>query len=64
MFLYFQQIKEFCQPFKLSNEILCDLVKRLTQAINQGLSKDTYQLATVKCFPTYVQTLPTGNGNN
>lgn len=57
-------MKEFCQPYKLSNEILCDLVKRLTTAINQGLSKDAHQNATVKCYSTYVTDLPTGKGNN
>ena len=34
--------------------------KRMRQAIDRGLSKKTHENATVKCFPTYVQELPTG----
>ena len=35
--------------------------KRMRQAIDRGLSKNTHENATVKCFPTYVQELPSGH---
>ena len=34
---------------------------RLRDAIDQGLSKKKHDQATVKCFPTYVQELPSGH---
>ena len=35
--------------------------KNMRQAIDRGLSKHTHDKATVKCFPTYVRQLPSGN---
>ena len=35
--------------------------QRLRAGINEGLSKARHNEATVKCFPTYVNELPTGN---
>ncbi len=33
----------------------------MRKAIEEGLSKKTHDKATVKCFPTYVQELPSGH---
>ena len=35
--------------------------QRLREAIEHGLGKLTHEKATVKCFPTYVQELPSGH---
>ena len=35
--------------------------QRMRKAIEEGLSKKTHDKATVKCFPTYVQELPSGH---
>lgn len=37
-------------------------MKRLTNEINRGLSKETHTEAIVRCYTTYVQDLPNGTG--
>lgn len=39
-------------------------MKRFNSAIAVGLAKQTHESATVKCYPTYIQDLPTGKGNS
>lgn len=33
------------------------------EALNKGLGVDTHEGASVKCYQTYIQDLPTGKGN-
>lgn len=44
----------------LTDEQLHEVIKRLTQEIKKGLNRDTHNDAVVRCYPTYVQNLPTG----
>ena len=39
-----------------------DIMKKFDADINNGLGAKTHKKATVKCFITYVQELPTGQG--
>ena len=34
--------------------------RKMREAIEKGLKKDTHLESSVKCFPTYVRELPTG----
>ncbi|XP_050439041.1 hexokinase type 2-like [Adelges cooleyi] len=43
-----------------SSDELRELTKRMAACIQDGLGKETHPKATVKCFQTYVQDLPTG----
>lgn len=36
---------------------------RLMNEIKKGLGAETHNSATVKCYQTYIQDLPSGNGN-
>ncbi|KAI4458723.1 hexokinase [Holotrichia oblita] len=54
------QIREKCKELILSEEQLRQLMKTFHNEIIQGLGKKTHDNATVKCFVTYVQDLPTG----
>ena len=49
-----------CRDLILDNEDLSILEKRLRGAIEMGLSEKTHHQASVKCFPTYIDELPTG----
>ncbi|XP_064551485.1 hexokinase type 2 [Drosophila montana] len=49
-----------CEKFIISKQNMQEIVTRLTKEINMGLTRDTHPRATVKCFVTYVQELPTG----
>ncbi|XP_030571727.1 hexokinase type 2 [Drosophila novamexicana] len=51
---------EICEKFILNKQHMDEIVYRLTKEINMGLTRDTHPRATVKCFVTYVQELPTG----
>ncbi|XP_050431143.1 hexokinase type 2-like [Adelges cooleyi] len=42
------------------NSKLRELSRRMASCIEDGLGKDTHARATVKCFQTYVQDMPTG----
>ena len=46
----------------LSNETLHDVCCSLNKELDRGLTKDTNKEATIKCFPTFVQELPNGEG--
>ena len=35
--------------------------RKMRESIEMGLKKDTHSASSVKCFPTYVRELPTGN---
>lgn len=55
-----QIVRERCQGLVLSDEQLKEIMTRLLDSINKGLSKDTHAQAGVKCWITYVQDLPNG----
>lgn len=55
------RVRRFCKNFVLSNMKLREIMNRMSYCINQGLGKDTHSEATIKCWQTYVQDMPTGN---
>lgn len=58
----FKQIREECQELILNNETLKTVMKVFESQIHKGLKKATHDEAEIKCFVTYVQSLPTGSG--
>lgn len=56
-----QRIREECQELILKDEQIQELMKRIIDEIERGLSAKTHNDADVKCFITYVQDLPNGN---
>lgn len=55
-----EKIREICQDLVLSDETLIKIRDLLNAEIERGLGKETNPSATIKCFPTYVRHLPTG----
>lgn len=55
------QVRGFCQNFVLSNNNLKEFMNRFSCSIDEGLGKNSHPTATIKCWQTYVQDLPTGN---
>ncbi|XP_067208972.1 hexokinase type 2 isoform X6 [Linepithema humile] len=53
-------IRDACKDLVLSDDQLRLVMQRLSDEINRGLSRQTHDDATVKCFTTYVQDLPNG----
>lgn len=51
-------VKEYCEPFVLSNEQLAALMQGLDRSVRNGLAKDTNASSSVKCYCTYVHHLP------
>ncbi len=51
-------------PYKLKNDQLCEVMKKLRTDLEKGLAAETHDSATVKCYQTYIQEVPSGNGNN
>ena len=54
-------IEDLCRDLACNNDHIHVVEQRLRAAINEGLSKEGHDQASVKCFPTYVQYLPSGN---
>ena len=54
-------IEDLCRDLIVNNDHIHVVEQRLRVAINEGLSKANHGEATVKCFPTYVNELPSGN---
>ncbi|XP_012220058.1 hexokinase type 2 isoform X2 [Linepithema humile] len=54
------EIRDACKDLVLSDDQLRLVMQRLSDEINRGLSRQTHDDATVKCFTTYVQDLPNG----
>lgn len=54
------KIRRFCNNFILSNRKLKEIMNRMSCCIEQGLGEKTHPNATVKCWQTYVQNMPTG----
>lgn len=57
------KVRRLCKSFVLSNSKLKEFMNRMDNCIDQGLRKDTHPTATIKCWQTYVQDMPTGNEN-
>lgn len=55
------KVRRLCRKFILSNNKLKEFMNRLSYCIEQGLGKKTHPNATIKCWQTYVQDMPTGN---
>ncbi|XP_017762059.1 PREDICTED: hexokinase type 2 isoform X2 [Eufriesea mexicana] len=55
-----QKIRDICKDLVLSDDQLRMVMQKLDEEINKGLSKETHNQASVKCFTTYVQDLPDG----
>ncbi|XP_023172068.1 hexokinase type 2-like [Drosophila hydei] len=49
-----------CQQFAIDQNRMEEIIHRMTREMTMGLAKDTHPRATMKCFVTYVQDLPTG----
>lgn len=56
------EVEEVCQDLILTNCQLRRFKEKLHADILKGLSKKTHPNAVVKCYITYVQDLPSGNG--
>ena len=56
-----RMIEDLCRDLIVNNDHIHVVEQRLRAAINEGLSKEGHDQASVKCFPTYVQYLPSGN---
>lgn len=59
---FFLQVRDACQELILSNDELLRVKEQLLVDLKKGLGKDSHDTSIVKCFPTYVQDLPNGQG--
>ena len=55
-----RKIEDLCRDLVVNNDHIHCVEQRMRVAIEQGLSATNNQLASVKCFPTYVRYLPSG----
>ncbi|XP_068145481.1 hexokinase type 2 [Drosophila tropicalis] len=55
------EVRELMQSFVLSDYQVQEVYSRFYAEISKGLKRSTNSQATTKCFPTYVQDLPTGD---
>lgn len=62
--MFWFQVRDACQELILTNEDLLQVKEQLLVDLKKGLGKDSNEDAVVKCFPTYVQDLPNGQGTN
>uniref|UniRef100_A0A674EPV9 hexokinase n=2 Tax=Salmo trutta TaxID=8032 RepID=A0A674EPV9_SALTR len=56
-----RQITETLAEFRLTNDQLLEVKKRMRTEIQNGLGKKTHDSATVKMWPTYVRSTPDGS---
>ena len=56
-----RMVEEFVHDLTLTNDHLHIVEHRMSAAIKQGLSPNGHETSSVRCFPTYVSRLPTGN---
>uniref|UniRef100_A0AAZ3QJB3 Hexokinase-2 n=1 Tax=Oncorhynchus tshawytscha TaxID=74940 RepID=A0AAZ3QJB3_ONCTS len=56
-----RQITETLDEFRLTNDQLLEVKKRMRTEIQNGLGKKTHDSATVKMWPTYVRSTPDGS---
>lgn len=55
------KVRRLCKNLVLPNSKLKEFMNRMSSCINQGLEKETHSTASIKCWQTFVQDLPTGN---
>ncbi|XP_034650243.1 hexokinase type 2 [Drosophila subobscura] len=55
------EVRELMQAFVLSDYQVQEVYSRFCAEIAKGLKRSTHVQANTKCFPTYVQDLPTGD---
>ena len=55
-----RKVEDLCRDLIVNNDHIHIIEMRLRQAINKGLKKESQGTASVKCFPTFVTKLPTG----
>lgn len=55
------KVRRLCKNFVLTNSKLKEFMNRMNYCIEQGLSKESHPTATVKCWQTFVQDMPSGN---
>lgn len=54
------EVRDGCQEFNLTDNLLRQCMDKMRAQIDLGLNPATKEKATIKCFNTYVQDLPTG----
>ena len=54
------KVESLCRELVVNNDHIHLMEKRLRAAITAGLGRETQPESSVKCFPTYVTQLPTG----
>lgn len=55
------RVRRLCRNFVLPNNKLREFMNRISTCIDEGLDKEKHAKATIKCWQTYVQDMPTGN---
>ena len=56
-----RMIEDLCRDLVVNNDHIHVVEQRLRHAIGEGLGKETHPTSSVKCYPAYVKSLPTGN---
>jgi len=56
-----RQIEDLCRDLVINNDHISQMEQKLRQAIDKGLDASSHSSATVKCFPTFVNQLPSGH---
>jgi len=55
-----RKLEDLCRDLVVNNDHIHVVERRMRQAFDKGLNPSTHDRASVKCFPTYVRYLPTG----
>lgn len=55
-----RRVEDLCRDLIVNNDHIHVMEMRLRAALAKGLSKETHESSSVKCFPTHVTHLPTG----
>ena len=53
-------VSSLLSPLYVNNDLCCTLERRIRLSLEWGLRKETNSASSIKCFPTYVRDLPTG----
>lgn len=56
------QVYAIMKDFGVTDDDLKKYMKLLMADLHKGLAKATHPKSIVKCYPTYIQDLPTGQG--
>lgn len=55
------RVRRLCRNFIMPNNKLREFINRISSCIDEGLGEETHPTATIKCWQTYVQDMPSGN---